>query len=49
MTLANSGYSYINRILVPIYSDKVYIYCDKTEIADWTDEEYNRYVGIKPF
>ena len=31
-SLANSGYSYVNRILIPSYINSLYVVCDRTII-----------------
>ena len=49
-TLGNSGYSYMNKVVVPLRVDRVYIECDRTIIDDFSSQnEFDTYVGlIKP-
>lgn len=44
-----TGSSYINKVVIPLASNKLYIQCDKSFIQDWdTDTDFQLYTGLFP-
>jgi hypothetical protein len=50
-TLGNSGFSYMNKVVVPLKVNRLYIGCERTVIDDFqSPDEFDKYVGlIKPY
>ena len=48
-TLANTGFSYINRFTAPIAFDRLYMFCENSLIGDYESFiEFERYIGLQP-